>query len=62
MCNDMMQSIFSLLKVEHLVSSGLNHAPLLSIFKTGANNVIKVIKFHIFWIKEESFMEVIKQN
>ncbi|KAG5601144.1 hypothetical protein H5410_032514 [Solanum commersonii] len=50
------------LEIEHLVRSGWDHTPLSITFKTSAEKVIKPFRFLIFWVKENSFMEVIRNH
>ncbi|KAH0704872.1 hypothetical protein KY289_009948 [Solanum tuberosum] len=56
------QNIFPILEVEHLVRSGSDHTPLLITFNTSNANVVRPFKFLNFWLKEESFMEVVKKH
>ncbi|WMV09687.1 hypothetical protein MTR67_003072 [Solanum verrucosum] len=49
-------------KVEHLVRSGSDHAPLALYLDTTREEVIKSFRFLNFWVKEESFLEVIQNH
>lgn len=45
MCNDGLQNIFPILKVEHLIRSGSDHTPLLITLKSRAKNMVKTFRF-----------------
>ncbi|XP_016546236.1 uncharacterized protein LOC107846332 [Capsicum annuum] len=60
--NDKLQEIFHVIDVENLVRSGSNHAPTLLYCNTHHDHLIKLFRFLNFWLKEESCLEVIKQN
>lgn len=57
----LLQTKYPVMEVEHSVRSGLDHAPILIILKN-SNEEVKCFRFLNFWLKEESFMEVVKQN
>ncbi|KAH0699011.1 hypothetical protein KY284_013226 [Solanum tuberosum] len=45
-----------------MVRSGSDHAPLSVTFKSSREEVIKPFRFLNFWIKERSFMDLVKDN
>lgn len=57
-----MHNLFPVLEVEHLVRSGSNHTPLLITFKADEERRVGPFKFLNFWVEEETFKEVVKQN
>lgn len=62
LCNDKMGSIFPIIEVKHLVRSGSDHSPLLISMNTNDANITRSFKFLNFWLKEESFMEVVRAS
>lgn len=60
--NDLFHDVFPMLEVEHLVRSGSDHAPLALHFNTTREEVIKSFRFLNFWVKEQSFLEVIQNH
>nr|XP_016481277.1 PREDICTED: uncharacterized protein LOC107802319 [Nicotiana tabacum] len=56
------QSLFPTIEAEHLIRTGLDHAPLLMSCGEEAMIFVKPFKFLNFWTKHDSFMEVVKQN
>ncbi|KAG5612449.1 hypothetical protein H5410_023730 [Solanum commersonii] len=61
-CNDQLQNIFPVLEVEHLTRSGLDHTPLSITFKTTNEKVYKPFRFLNLWLREESFIEVVRNH
>lgn len=62
LCNDKIIDLFPQVEIEHLIRSGSDHAPLLIFFSTKVEKITKSIKFLHFWLKEESFMDVVKEH
>lgn len=62
MCNDEIHHLFLQVDIEHLIRSGSDHAPLLISFSTKVEKIIKSFKFLNFWLKDESFMEVVGEQ
>lgn len=62
MYNDKMMDVFPVLEVEHLVRSGSNDAHLLLNFSSPKENIFRSFRFLNFWLKEDSCMEVVRQN
>lgn len=60
--NEKMQDVFPSIEVEHLVRSGQDHTPIEVKFKVSTREVVKPFRFLNFWLKEDSFMEVVKQH
>ncbi|XP_016570806.2 uncharacterized protein LOC107868645 [Capsicum annuum] len=48
--------------LENLVRSVSDHAPMLLQYSRSSEQLIKPFRFFNFWLKEESCMEVIRQN
>ncbi|KAG5608464.1 hypothetical protein H5410_019745 [Solanum commersonii] len=61
-CNDQLQNIFPVLKVEQLTRSGSDHTPLSITFKTTNEKVYKPFRFLNLWLREESFIEVVRNH
>lgn len=61
-CNERICSLFPMIEVEHLVKIGSDHAPALILLSTCNLNIANNFKFLNFWLKEESFMDVVKAN
>ncbi|XP_055800398.1 uncharacterized protein LOC129869822 [Solanum dulcamara] len=60
--NDKLQEVFPIIEVEHLIRSGSDHTPVEINLKFSKEEVIKTFRFLNFWLKEESFMETIKEH
>lgn len=60
--NNRLHGLFSVLEVEHLVRSGSDHTSLLITVKTNEEGGVMPFKFLNFWVKKDSFIEVVKQN
>lgn len=60
--NVMMQDLFSILDIEHMIRSESDHTPTLTELSNTNEEYIKLFRFLNFWLKEESFMEVIGQK
>ncbi|XP_070057367.1 uncharacterized protein [Nicotiana tomentosiformis] len=56
------QNLFPDIEVEHLIRTGLDHAPLLMNYGEEAMKFVKPFMFLNFWTKHETFMEVVRQN
>ncbi|KAF3634576.1 putative LRR receptor-like serine/threonine-protein kinase [Capsicum annuum] len=60
--NNRLQRLFQTLDVEHLPRSGSDCSPILIQFRTEREQIIRSFRFLNWWLKEESCLEVIKQN
>lgn len=60
--NQVLMNIFPNLQVEHLIKQGSDHAPLLIDYKMDSRIIKKSFRFLNFWIEQESFLEVVRQN
>lgn len=48
--------------VEHLDRTGFDHAPMLCLFDTQAQNVIKPFRFLNFCTEHADFLDEVRQN
>ncbi|XP_075103555.1 uncharacterized protein LOC142178123 [Nicotiana tabacum] len=48
--------------MEHLIRTGSDHAPLLMICGANTTHLVKPFRFLNFWIKHETFKDVVFQN
>ncbi|KAH0776301.1 hypothetical protein KY290_007712 [Solanum tuberosum] len=62
LCNNEVNNIFPKIEVEQLTKSGSDHSPLLLKCSSSNERVVKPFRFLNFWLKEESFKEVVAQN
>ncbi|XP_059277620.1 uncharacterized protein LOC132031700 [Lycium ferocissimum] len=53
---------FPNLEVEHLIKQGSDHAPLLINYKEDSGNIKKSFRFLNFWVENDTFLDVVKQN
>ncbi|XP_059292187.1 uncharacterized protein LOC132045622 [Lycium ferocissimum] len=60
--NLQLQQWFGHIEVEHLSSTGSDHAPLLVSLGKEAQNFIKPFRFLKFWTKHKDFMDTVKLN
>lgn len=60
--NSPFQSIFPITKVEYLIRTSSDHAPLFMTCSDQTTAFAKPFKFSNFWTKHASFMEVVRQN
>ncbi|XP_070004780.1 uncharacterized protein [Nicotiana sylvestris] len=50
------------IEVEHLIRTGSDHAQLLMTCEEKTTNFVKPFRFFNFWIKHDTFMDVVRQN
>lgn len=62
MCNQLIPAKFPIVEVEYLLRIGSDHALILITLNNETKEVIKYFTFLNFWLKEESFMEIVKYN
>lgn len=60
--NDVLQSKFNFIEVEHIPRIGSDHAPLLLSCETREIRFIKSFRFLNFWTKHKGFKEVVRLN
>ncbi|XP_075077182.1 uncharacterized protein LOC142163928 [Nicotiana tabacum] len=62
LANQKFQDLFPALEVERLIKYGSNHAALLLSCNLNTVQVKKPFKFLNFWVKNETFLDVVKKN
>ncbi|XP_060195442.1 uncharacterized protein LOC132624727 [Lycium barbarum] len=62
MGNQLLQAKYSSVGIKHLIRSGSDHAPMLISYTGDNRSIKKPFKFLNFWVKQEGFIELIKQN
>lgn len=62
LCNNTIQNIFSVVEVEYLIRSGLDHTLILLKFSISNEEIMKSFKLLNFWLKEVYFKKVVRQH
>ncbi|XP_060182976.1 uncharacterized protein LOC132612923 [Lycium barbarum] len=62
MGNQLLQAKYSSVGINHLIRNGSDHAPMLISYTGDNRSIKKPFKFLKFWVNNEGFIELIKQN
>ncbi|XP_070034821.1 uncharacterized protein [Nicotiana tomentosiformis] len=62
LANQQFQDLFPTLEVEHLIKFGYDHAPLVLSCNANTVQVKNSFKILNFWVRSESFLEIVKEN
>ncbi|XP_060183147.1 uncharacterized protein LOC132613112 [Lycium barbarum] len=56
------QQLFPGLEITHLIKNGSDHSPLLLEYKEEVVQIRKSLRFLNFWVKHETFLDVVRAN
>ncbi|XP_060190458.1 uncharacterized protein LOC132619630 [Lycium barbarum] len=62
MGNQLLQAKYSSVGINHLIRNGSDYAPMLISYTRDNRSIKKPFMFLNFWVKNEGFIELIKQN